>query len=213
MQKMSEHFAGALRIGIMECLVPYVARALEGPGEARLALKVSIGDTGTLVDKLRRNEIDALLGFSVPRLAELRIHDERSYELGVVYSARLGPQGEPPFRIEDCLGLPLCLPDANLAVWPRLDAEIYRVHAEPQIVLRTNSIALITDYVAAGKGISFLNWVDVAAGVAGGRLLFGKLDNRRLTEKLYLCGATTTPLGSLQLERARALFRQLPASP
>ncbi|CAK7257502.1 protein of unknown function [Shinella sp. WSC3-e] len=147
--------AGTLRLGVMECLVPYILPGLEaetGPS----TLKVSVGDTGTLVSQLCRNEIDALLAFNVPRLPELRVYDERSYNLGVVYALALAPSGKPPLRIENCLGRPLCLPNTSLSVWPRLDAEVYRIHAEPHIALRSNSIALIMEYVAAGKGISFL---------------------------------------------------------
>jgi DNA-binding transcriptional LysR family regulator len=203
--------AGTLRLGIMECLVPYILPGLEEAGPA--ALKVSVGDTGTLVGQLCRNEIDALLAFNVPRLPELRVYDERSYDLGVVYAAALAPSGEPPFRIENCLGRPLCLPDTSLSVWPRLDAEVYRIHAEPRIALRSNSIALIMEYVAAGKGISFLTWLDAAAGVAEGRFHFAKLENRRLSEKLYLCAAANAPLGPLQAACTRALFRCVPLSP
>lgn len=213
MRQASGAFAGSLRVGIMECLVPYIVGALEGPIGTRLALKVSVGDTGTLVNQLCKHEIDVLIAFNTPRLPELRLHDERSYELGVVYSPSLRPRGQPPFHIEDCLGLPLCLPDTSLSVWPRLDAEIYRVHAEPQIALRSNSIALIADYVAAGKGISFLTWLDAAAGVNQGRLLFARLENRRLSEKLCLCSAANAPLSKTQTDHVASLFRRIPTSP
>jgi len=212
LQQAGEGGAGTLRLGVMECLVPYILPGLEGEAGPS-ALKISVGDTGTLVGQLGRNEIDALLAFNVPRLPELRVYDERSYDLGVVYAAALAPSGEPPFRIENCLGRPLCLPDTSLSVWPRLDAEIYRIHAEPHIALRSNSIALIMEYVAAGKGISFLTWLDAAAGVAEGRFRFAKLENRRLSEKLYLCAAANAPLGPLQAARTRALFRCVPLSP
>lgn len=202
---------GTLRIGVMECLVPYIMPELRADDRPP-TLKVSVAGTSTLVGQLCRNEIDALLAFSVPRLPELRVYSERSYDLGVVYSAGLAPSGEPPFRIEDCLGRPLCLPDTSLSVWPRLDAELYRIHAEAHVALRTNSIALILEYVAAGKGISLLNWLDVAPSVAEGRVLFARLANRRLSEKLYLCSAANAPLGQRQAARMRALFRSFPVS-
>lgn len=73
-------------------------------------LKVSVGVTGLLVGQLCRNQIDALLAFNVARLPEPRVYDERSFDLDLVYGAGLAPAGEPPFRIESCLGRPLCLP-------------------------------------------------------------------------------------------------------
>lgn len=198
---------GELRLGIMECLTPFLAQGLGGEGTA---LTVRVGSTEALVDQLRRNQIDVMLAFNVPRLPELRIHDERSYDLGVVYAPALAPRGAAPFRLEDCVHHPLCLPDTSLSVWPRLDAEIYRVHAEPGIVLRTNSIALLTDYVAAGMGISFLTSLDAAAGVASGRFLFAKLANRRLAERLFLCSALNAPLDKAQARRVGALFKGIP---
>lgn len=69
------------------------------------------------------------------------------------------------------------------------------------------------EYVAAGKGISFLTWLDAAAGVTEGRFRFTKLENRRLSEKLYLCAAANAPLGPFQAKRIRALFRRVPLSP
>ncbi|AGT10761.1 LysR family transcriptional regulator [Paracoccus aminophilus] len=201
---------GDLRLGIMECLTPFVVGGLVS---SSVSLKVSIGNTETLVEQLCQNQIDALIAFNVPRMPALRIHAEQSYELGVVYAPALAPVGEAPYRLEDCLRWPLCLPDTSLSVWPRLDAEIYRVHAEPKIVLRTNSIALLTDAVAAGVGISFLTSLDAAAGVAAGRFSFGRLGNRRLAERLSLCTALTAPLNAAQTRLIAGFFRNLPTGP
>ena len=180
-----------LRLGVMECLVPFLRAGL-GPG-AGPPLKVTVGGTASLVDLLRANQLDAVMAFNVPRLPELRVHAERGDDLGLVYTPNMAPTGVPPFRLEQCLDHPLCLPDAGLSVWPRLNAEIYRVHADPQIVLRSNSIALILDFVAAGRGVSFLNWLDVALAVERGELRFAHLDNRRLSDQLYLVTATNAP--------------------
>lgn len=203
---LSHGAAPALRLGVMECLTPFLAQGLAGSG----ALAIRVGNTETLVDQLCNNQIDAMLAFNVPRLPELRVHGERSYELGVVFAPTLAPPGEAPFRLEDCVQHPLCLPDTSLSVWPRLDAEIYRVHAEPRIVLRTNSIALLTDYVAAGVGISFLTSLDAAAGVAAGQFQFAKLANRRLAERLFLCSALNAPLGKAHLRQINTLFEHIP---
>lgn len=198
-----------LRVGLMECLVPFVRAGLAA-SEPDVPLKVTIGDTGALVELLRTNQLDAIVAFNVPRLPELRVHDERDYELGLVHGPDLPPPGKPPFRLEDCLERPLCLPDTSLSVWPRLDAEIYRTRSDPQIVLRSNSIALILDFVSAGRGVSFLTWLDAAAGVACGDLCFAPLASRRLAERLFLCTAIAAPLDAGQLELLVKLYRGIP---
>ncbi|WP_312525817.1 LysR family transcriptional regulator [Paracoccus sp. (in: a-proteobacteria)] len=207
MRRKSGENRGSVRLGIMECLTPFLAHSLPA---SKLSLKVQVGDTATLVDLLRKNEIDAMLAFNVPRLPELRIHDERSYELGVIYTPALAPKGTAPFRLEDCVHAPLCLPDTSLSVWPRLDAEIYRVHAKPKIILRSNSIALLTEYVTAGVGISFLTSLDAAAGVRAGNFHFSRLDNRRLAERLFLCTAINAPLSAEQSRQVSTLFKSIP---
>ena len=73
-----------LRLGVMECLVPFLRAGL-GP-DASPPLKVTVGGTASLVDLLRANQLDAVMAFNVPRLPELRVHAERDDDLGLVLS-------------------------------------------------------------------------------------------------------------------------------
>lgn len=200
-----------LRLGIMECLVPFVGAALDAGVASPLA--VTVGDTARLVDLLGSNRLDGAMAFNVPRLPGLRIHAEGDHHLGFVSSPGMAPAGAPPLRLEDCLDHPLCLPDTTLSVWPRLEAEIYRTRADPRVVLRSNSIALILDFVAAGRGASFLNWLDAAPGVARGELRFAPLANRRLSDRLYLVTATNAPPGPTALKALTCLYRAIPSPP
>ncbi len=197
-----------LRLGVMECLVPFLRAGL--PPDDGPPLKVTVGGTASLVDGLRANQLDAAIAFNVPRLPELRVHAERDDDLGLVYAPGMAPAGVPPFRLEQCLDHPLCLPDMGLSVWPRLNAEIYRARADPRIVLRSNSIALILDFVAAGRGVSFLNWLDVALGVERGELHFAHLANRRLSDRLSLVTATNAPPRPETLRLLANLYRAMP---
>jgi DNA-binding transcriptional LysR family regulator len=200
-----------LRLGIMECLVPFVGAVLDAG--VPLPLAVTVGDTGRLVEFLGSNRLDGAMAFNLPRLPGLRVHAEGDHHLGFVSSPAMAPAGAPPVRLEACLDYPLCLPDTTLSVWPRLEAEIYRARADPRIVLRSNSIALILDFVASGRGASFLNWLDVAPGVARGELRFAPLANRRLTDRLYLVTATNAPPSPVALKALRDLYRAIPSSP
>ena len=98
-------------------------------------------------------------------------------------------------------------------VWPPLNAEVYRARADPRIVLRSNSIALILDFVAAGRGVSFLNWLDVALGVERGELRFAHLVNQRLSDRLYLITATNAPPRPETLKLLTNLYRAMPSPP
>ena len=197
-----------LRLGVMECLVPFLRAGL--PPDDGPPLKVTVGGTASLVDGLRANQLDAAIAFNVPRIPELRVHAERDDDLGLVYAPGMAPAGVPPYRLEQCLDHPLCLPDMGLSVWPRLNAEIYRARADPRIVLRSNSIALILDFVAAGRGVSFLNWLDVALGVERGELHFAHLANRRLLDRLSLVTATNAPPRPETLRLLAILYRAMP---
>ena len=197
-----------LRLGVMECLVPFLRAGL--PPDDGPPLKVTVGGTASLVDGLRVKQLDAAIAFNVPRLPELRVHAERDDDLGLVYAPGMAPAGVPPYRLEQCLDHPLCLPDMGLSVWPRLNAEIYRARADPRIVLRSNSIALILDFVAAGRGVSFLNWLDVALGVERGELHFAHLASRRLSDRLSLVTATNAPPRPETLRLLANLYRAMP---
>ncbi len=200
-----------IRIGIMECLVPFVGGGAGAGVPSPLA--VTVGDTARLVDLLGANALDGAIAFIVPRLPGLRIQAEGDHHLGFVSSPGMAPAGAPPFRLEACLDHPLCLPDTTLSVWPRLEAEIYRTRADPTVVLRSNSIALILDFVAAGRGASFLNWLDVAPRVARGEVRFAPLANRRLSDRLHLVTANNAPPSPRALKALTDLYRAVPSVP
>lgn len=211
MRGLHAQTSASLRLGVMECLIPFLGATLDR--HTTSPVKVIVGDSAALVDMLTSNRLDAVIAFNLSRQPELRVHAEREDSLGVVYSRSMAPSGDPPFRLEQCLDRPLCLPDAALSVWPRLEAAIYNAHANPQIVLRTNSIALILDYLRAGRGISFLNWLDVAVPFSRDDLCFAPLESKRLSERIGLVTATNAPIDPDVLKLARALFDAIPSPP
>lgn len=201
----------SLRLGVMECLVPLLRASLDRG--AVTTLNVTVGDTAALIGLLTSNRLDAVIAFNIPRRPDLRVHAEREENLGVVYAPSMAPSGNPPFRLEHCLDRPLCLPDAALSVWPRLEAAIHNAHADTRIVLRSNSIALILEFLRAGRGVSFLNWLDVAVPVSQGELCFAPLDSRRLSERIGLVTATNAPLVPELLKLTRGLYDAIPSAP
>lgn len=177
-----------IRLGLMECLAS-TALPLPENDMPSVCFEVSVANTRHLVEMLLRNELDAVAAFNVPRIAQLRVLFEQDCVLGLVHGNGIHLGGQATIRLEDCLQWPLCLPDRSLSLHPRLNAEIFRSRADPQIVLRSGSIALIRRFVAANRGVSFLTWFDVAPDVDRGLLAFVPLDNHRLKERLYICSA------------------------
>jgi DNA-binding transcriptional LysR family regulator len=178
-----------IRLGIMECLASS-ALLLEGTDLPSTNFEVTVGSTRHLTELLLRNELDAVAAFNVPRVSQLRIQFEQDCVLGPVHGMGIDLRCKTSIRIEDCLQWPLCLPDRSLSLHPRLHAELFRSRADPQIILRSSSIALIRRFVAADKGVSFLTWYDVSDDVRNGLVGFVSLENRRLKERLSLCTAS-----------------------
>lgn len=178
-----------IRLGMMECLASS-ALPLDGADLPSTNFEVTVGSTRILTELLLRNELDAIAAFNVPRLAQLRIVFEQDCVLGLVHGMGIDLSARTSIRIEDCLQWPLCLPDRTLSLHPRLNAELFRSRADPEIVLRSSSIALIRRFVTADKGVSFLTWYDVSDDVRSGLLGFVPLENRRLMERLYICTAS-----------------------
>ncbi len=178
-----------LRVGVMEGLVASLMPALSERLDRTFGfveLDVVVGSTGDLIEKSEALEIDLVVAFNMPRLSRLILVHSIEYHLGVVHAPGFGPPGAGPISLGKALDFPLCLPSSALSMHTRLVAEILSVRVNPKVVLNTNSIATLLSYLRAGKGLSFLTWVDVCADVNAGRLEFRSLENRRLMDTLSL---------------------------
>ncbi|WP_315927759.1 LysR family transcriptional regulator [Mesorhizobium sp. SP-1A] len=178
------------RIGIMECLVPHAIPLLEltrtYPG---CRLQLTIGNTRLLTTLLKRNELDASIAFNVPPQPHIRIHTEKEFLIGLAHGHTMIPEGTRPYRLEDCLKWPICLPDRSLQIFTRLEAEINRCKSDANIVSRTNSFEFIKLFVASGKGVAFATHLDVSSSVKRGDFLFSEIASYRLSQTLQLCSS------------------------
>lgn len=176
-----------LRIGVMECLIhQMVPRFYERLKEefGQVLLEVSVGSTNELVTKARNLELDLLVAFDIPTLSEVIITDVHDYHLGVAYAPMLELSGEGSISLQEILKWPLCLPGTGLSMHARLIAEILSERVNPEVVMTSNSISAIVQFLRLGKGVSILTWLDVAEDVNKGQLCFRAISNKRLTEKL-----------------------------
>lgn len=204
--RIAERPGLTLRLGLMECLAQSALPLPEDPG---VRLEVVVAGTGPLTEMLFHNELDAIVAFNVPRVAQLRILWEQDCVLGLVHGNGISPPPGPAVRLQDCLQWPLCLPDQSLSMHPRLTAEIFRSRIDPVIALRSNSIALLRRFVAMDRGVSFLTWYDVSEEVGQGLLNFVPLENKRLKETLYICTASRKRPDPGVARALTALGRQL----
>lgn len=61
------------------------------------------------------------------------------------------------------------------------------MRVQPRVLMDTNSVRLIRDYIKRGECMGFLTWLDVVHDLSQGDLSFHALDNLRLRETLCLC--------------------------
>ncbi|MCP1243924.1 LysR family transcriptional regulator [Acetobacter lambici] len=176
-----------LRLGIMECLLPFVMAQPELQVHTT-ALKVIVSDTNSLIHQLRMGELDVVIAFNVMDEQDILIRKKRDYDIGLITSSGFAPSGSNGSALlAACADLPLCLPDSSLSLWPRLDGEFTRMRVQPRVLMDTNSVRLIRDYIKRGECMGFLTWLDVVHDLSQGDLSFHALDNLRLRETLCLC--------------------------
>ncbi|MCP1228273.1 LysR family transcriptional regulator [Acetobacter fabarum] len=179
--------ATGMRVGIMECLLPFVMAQPE-LRTGTLILKIIVSDTSTLLRQLRSGELDVVIAFNVLDDPDIHIHKKREYDIGLITAPGFAPVGGTEADLlSACADLPLCLPDGSLSIWPRLEGAFTRMRVQPRVMMDTNSVRLIRDYIKQGECMGFLTWLDVVQDVLSGDLSFHALDNLRLNETLCLC--------------------------
>lgn len=204
--KVAQRARPMVRLGVMECLLPFIAAHI---GQD-LALRVMAGDTASLTDRLIARDLDAIIAFNVVKHPELRVHARRDYPIGLVAAPGVLPPVPPAGGwIASCHDLYLCLLDDSLSMWPRLDAEFTRLRIAPRVGLHTNSVALLLAHLRQGAGAGFLTWLDCGHDVREGRLEYHDLGNIRLSESLDLCTRGETAISSVGSGYAIDLFNSL----
>lgn len=118
---------------------------------------------------------EADIGFCLRRKPPPGVEEVRAVaqQLGLVTPpGHLLTQLGRPLRLRDCLDHPLILmtPDTELRVM--VDQIDHREHRKARPLVETSSVAMVRRLVANGIGIGFLIPENVAADVAGGRLVW-----------------------------------------
>lgn len=202
--------AAGVRLGIMECLLPFVTAHPE-LRDHKTALRLIVSDTNTLVRQLRAGELDVIIAFNVLDDQDISIQKTRDYDIGLIATPGVLPAGG---KVADllcaCADFPLCLPDSSLSLWPRLDGEFTRMRVQPKGLVNTNSVELIRAYIRRGEYMGVLTWLDVVHDVSAGVLCFHTLDNLRLRETLCLCTRHGGGVPAAVMAELSQMFEALP---
>ncbi len=188
-----------LRLGLVACFASHFVSEFHNrlvKQGLNTALEVTVDTTQALVDRLADNRLDVIIAFNITSSEEIRFYFEQDHPLGLVHAPDFDLGGRLELTAEQCLTYPLCLPDASLSYQPRLAAEIARQKIAPNILLKSNSVQLIKDFVASGNAVTFLTRLDVQWEIERGELAFTKVKNKRLVEHLAISIANGKELGA-----------------
>lgn len=185
------------RIGAVACLstsvLPRLYKKLASRfGNIRVHFKT--GDTQTLTNLLKINQLDFIIAFNVPKDEKIRFAAREKSKIGLVHLPGLLEPDTESIELHDCLKWPLCIPDIDLSVHTRLYSEILRQKSSFEIVATSNSFDLLANLVTDGVGVSFMTWYDIEAQVSNGSLAFTPLADKRLEEELCVCLPSTVKM-------------------
>jgi DNA-binding transcriptional LysR family regulator len=146
-------------------------------------LSVFTGASDTVVERLRRRELDvALLTLPVPA-RDLEVRPALREQMGVV----LGP-GHPLGRERSVApaalsGLPLVLYEAGSNTRRVLDRFFEEEQVAARVAMETENVEIIKAMVGGGLGVSVIPYAACAREVKAGRLLYRPIRGRQLVRE------------------------------
>jgi len=123
----------------------------------RITFHVQVAGTPALAKWLAQDELDVILGFNTPPMAELQNVFERTLRTCIVVPADHPLAGREWVRLSDCAGHPMALPDDSISVKPVFDEMFARAKLRVQPVLTSNSYELLRAVSVAGMSIAMVN--------------------------------------------------------
>ena len=117
-------------------------------------------------------DADLALAYDVPANAGLRTLFTTEWPIGAVVAPGHALTARPTASLADCVGFPLILPAAALALRAILDGAFGRSAIGVAPIIETSSTALMRALVAQGLGITLLNRLDIDEELRAGSLVF-----------------------------------------
>ncbi len=123
----------------------------------RITFHVEVSGTPTLAQMLLRDELDVILGFNAPALADLQNIFERLLRTCIVVAADHPLADREWVRLSDCVGHNIALPDETISVKAVFDEMFAKAKLRPQPVLTSNSYELLRSVSVAGMSMAMVN--------------------------------------------------------
>lgn len=124
-------------------------------------LKFRRYDGDKIVSAVTSGECDLGLSFMLPDDPNLTVIAAIDCYIGAVVPADHPLAKRASVRISDCIGFPMVLPDETMMVRGILESVFQRLKVNPYPVMESNSIEMVRGFVASGKGITFLNQINI----------------------------------------------------
>lgn len=124
-------------------------------------LKFRRYDGDQISSAVTSGECDLGLSFMLPDDPNLTVIAAIDCYIGAVVPVDHPLAKRASVRISDCVGFPMILPDETMMVRGMLESAFSRLKITPYPVMESNSIEMVRGFVASGKGITFLNQINI----------------------------------------------------
>jgi len=188
----SIHGSGQTRItvGLMECFAGAIfADVLVNLKKTHPSTTIvaRVGGTSELVSILEDGELDLVVGFDLPPSSSYWEIEVLDMPVGMVMLPTHKFASRNSISLQECSDEPILLADSSLTLKPLVDSILPPNGKRPAPPLMTNSIGLLKGALLSGAGIALLSRLDVVNEIEQGTLIFVKLNDERITERLSIC--------------------------
>jgi DNA-binding transcriptional LysR family regulator len=175
----------------------------------RVALRLSLLSGPEILAAVLDGSADLGIGFDLPAEPRLRGLSLAEAALGAVMSPYHPLAARASLRLGDCIGYPLVVADASMAIRPHLNAAFARAGLAVEPALETNSIEVMRRAAALDQSITFLTRFDIWLERRTRELLYVPLvglTEHRQSLQLVTRAKGTSAAAARMAEMLRAFF-------
>jgi len=146
-------------------------------------------------ERVLNGDADIGVAFSLPPRAELRCLQAERFRLGAIMAPSHPLANKPGVELRECIGYPLILASPGVALHTLLEPFLAALPSSLPSLLHTDSIELMRQLAARGRGLAFHSRVGLDALLEDGRLVYKRLrDNVPVAQLgIYVRAERTLP--------------------